>query len=128
MPETPAHSPIGLSELIYQVKQDLLNDSKEDDPVPLFAVEEIQVEAAVVISRSGNAGIDIKVFSMGAGVSKEDTQTVRVTLRPLRSREELAADLSTEDPELHRKVVETSRRLVKSPETPGEPMSWPGAS
>jgi hypothetical protein len=38
--------------------------------VPLFAVEEIQIEVAVAVSRSGAGGINIQVFSLGAGVSK----------------------------------------------------------
>jgi hypothetical protein len=43
MSPAPTAKPIGLTELIYQVKKELLSsESRRGDPVPLFAVEEIQ--------------------------------------------------------------------------------------
>ena len=52
MPPKDNPKPIGLAELIYQVKRELLNpDIRKDDPVPLFAVDEIELEVAVSISR-----------------------------------------------------------------------------
>jgi hypothetical protein len=114
MSKTPAPSPIGLTDLIYQVKRELLSGgSHADDPVPLFAVEEIQVEVAVAVSRSGEGGINIQVFSIDAGVSKEDTQTVRVTLSPLRTREELLADLRERNPNKYAEALEESLNLLK---------------
>ena len=53
---------------------------------------------AVTVSREGQAGINIQVLNVGGGASREDAQTVRVTLKPLRSREELIADLKERDP------------------------------
>jgi hypothetical protein len=126
MSKTPASSPIGLTDLIYQVKRELLSgDSHADDPVPLFAVEEIQVEVAVAVSRSGEGGINIQVFSIDAGVSKEDTQTVRVTLSPLRTRQELVSDLRTGDPESYQKMIKESEKILKGLESPDDPMHWP---
>ena len=55
---------------------------------------------AVTVSREGQAGINIQVFSLGGGASREDAQTVRVKLKPLRTREELIADLKARDPDL----------------------------
>jgi hypothetical protein len=126
MSKTPAPSPIGLTDLIYQVKRELLSGgSHADDPVPLFAVEEIQVEVAVAVSRSGEGGINIQVFSIDAGVSKEDTQTVRVTLSPLRTRQELVSDLRTGDPESYQKMIKESEKILKGLESPDDPMHWP---
>jgi hypothetical protein len=126
MSKTPASSPIGLTDLIYQVKRELLSgDSHADDPVPLFAVEEIQVEVAVAVSRSGEGGINIQVFSIDAGVSKEDTQTVRVTLRPLRTGEEWISDLRTRDPKQYERIAEESEKILKGTESRDAPMHWP---
>ena len=95
MPGSSSSKSIGLSELIYGVKRELLTpDSRVDDPVPLFGVEEIQVEVTVSVSRTGEGGINIQVLSLAAGASKEEAQTVRVILRPIYSREQLIAELS----------------------------------
>lgn len=126
MPPQSASAPIGLTELIYQVKKELLSpESRWGDPVPLFAVEEIQLEIAVSVSREGEAGINIQVLSLGGGVSRADAQTVRVTLRPLRSREELIAELRQRDPQLFASMAEESLNLLKGAQQADRPMSWP---
>jgi len=119
--------PIGLAELIYQVKRELLSsESRKDDPIPLFAVDEIELEVAVSISREGQAGINIQVLNLSGGTSREDAQTVRVKLKPLRSREELIADLQQRDPHIFETMTEESLSLLKGGQTAGKPpMSWP---
>lgn len=81
--------PIGLSELIQQVKKDLLApvlDRKSDPPI-LF-VESVELELHVTAKREGNADIKIDVLSIGGGeaggaMSQEKTHTVKVQLSPL---------------------------------------------
>jgi len=126
MPPAPTAKPIGLTELIYQVKRELLSpESRQGDPVPLFAVEEIQLEVAVSVSREGEAGINIQVLSLGGGVSWQDAQTVRVTLKPLRSREELIAELRQRDPQLFASMADGSLKLLKGNQPTDRPMGWP---
>jgi hypothetical protein len=127
MPPENEPKPIGLTELIYQVKRELLSpENRRRDPVPLFAVDEIELEVAVTVSREGQAGINIQVFSVGGGASREDVQTVRVKLKPLRSREELIADLQQRDPQLFATMTEESLSLLKGGQAAGNPpMSWP---
>jgi hypothetical protein len=118
--------PIGLTELIYQVKQELLStESRQNDPVPLFAVDEIELELAVKVSREGEAGINIQVLSVGGGASRENAQTVRVTLKPLRTREELIADLKARDPDVFATMTDESLVLLKGGQTVKPRMSWP---
>jgi hypothetical protein len=93
--------------------------------VPLFAVEEIQIEVAVAVSRSGAGGINIQVFSLDAGVSKEDTQTVRVTLRPLHTGEKWNSGLRTRDPEKYDQIAKESEKILEGLESPDDPMHWP---
>lgn len=84
-----SQSPIGLSELIQQVKKDLLApvlDRKSDPPV-LF-VESVELELHVTAKREGNAGVKIDVLSIGGAegggsLSQEKTHTVKVQLSPL---------------------------------------------
>ena len=126
MPPKDDPKPIGLAELIYHVKRELLNpESRTDDPVPLFAVDEIELEVAVSISREGQAGINIQVLNLGGRASRADAQTVRVKLKPLLSREELLAVLQKRNPGLFAAVADESQALLKGGQPSGQPSSWP---
>jgi Trypsin-co-occurring domain 2 len=127
---------IGLNELIYQVKRELLCPSPEDvDPVPIFAVDEIQLEIAVTVRKEGQGGINIQVLSVGGAVASEDVHVVRVTLKPLRTREELYADLRAMDPALVEHMTKETLKLLKGQQEPGQQkpgvekpkqkLSWP---
>jgi hypothetical protein len=95
--------PISLSEFIEQVKQDLLQKPKPDS-IPLFAIEKIEIEAQVIATKEqgGDAGIKLSILNFGAraNVSSKstqmDTQTVKVTLSPLLSKEQLVAQMTPE--------------------------------
>jgi hypothetical protein len=118
--------PIGLAELIYRVKQELLSPSKlREDPVPLFAVEEIELEVAITVSREGEAGLNLQVLSLGAGLSRADAQTVRVTLKPLRNRDEMIHDLRQRDPQLFEHMAEVSLYLIKGAQKGDSPLEFP---
>ncbi len=106
-------NPIGLTELIYKVKQDLYSKERySDDPVPLFAVEEVQLELAVSVTRELDGGINIQVLSLGRVTANEKAQTVRVTLKPLLSKEEIVADLRQKRPELFEQIREESQKTM----------------
>ena len=94
MPGKQNQPGIGLSELIYQVKQDLLS---KKEPDPLFAIERLELEISFTVSREANGGINIQVFSLGGGVSRADAQTVRVSLVPLVDGRALAEKINKED-------------------------------
>lgn len=125
---------IGLQELLYQVKKELLAQSP-DDPVPLFYVEGVDLELSITARKEAQAGVKIyvdapargplakaaqatgdnapargplvkvapvtgeragaleragaSVVDVGGGGGHERAQTVRVSLRPLYSREEM---------------------------------------
>lgn len=88
MPQDPS-PPIGLSELIQQVKQDLLSTvpGKNTDP-PILFVSSVEVEVQVTVKREGKAGVKIDVVAvgggeLGGGLSRDDVHKVKVTLSPL---------------------------------------------
>ena len=58
-------------------------------------------------------------------MSRQDAQTVRVTLKPLRSREELIAELRQRDPQLFASMADESLKLLKGNQPTDHPMSWP---
>ncbi len=89
-------SPIGLAELIEQVKQELL--SKRNTPTPFFSVDQVELELQVTIHKEGNAGIKIYVVEAGGKVSRDDVQKVKVTLTPLLDKQELLDAYEREHP------------------------------
>jgi hypothetical protein len=102
-------NPIGLAELIEQVKQELLStqmDAKET--VPLFSVDEVSLELKLAVRKEGKAGLQIHVVELGAGVGRDDVQTVKVTLSPLISKEDRVRLFKTRYPERWQALEETS--------------------
>jgi hypothetical protein len=83
---------IGLSQFLYQVKQEILQPPPNGaNPLPLLSVEGVELEIKVGVTRKGEAGINVHVFELGANVSREDAHIVRVKLAPLLSQEERIA-------------------------------------
>ena len=85
---------IGLAELIEQVKRELLFTSfeglaKEETKVPLFSVDSVELELQVTVKKEGKAGIKIYVLDVGGSGSRDDVQTVKVSLSPLLPKEML---------------------------------------
>jgi hypothetical protein len=94
MSPAPNAKPIGLTELIYQVKRELMRPGEGiSDPVPLLAVEEVELEIAVTVSKRAKAGLNIQVVELGGGSERSDVHTVRVKLLPLLSHEERLSEL-----------------------------------
>lgn len=82
-------NPIGLAELIEKVKRELITTEPDvEDDVPLLSLDEIHLELKVSLHREGKAGLNIHVVELGAGVDRDDIQTVKVTLSPLMTKEE----------------------------------------
>jgi len=99
---------IGLQELLYQVKKELLTQSP-DDPVPLFYVEGVDLELSITARKEAQAGVKIYVLDVGGGGSQERAQTVRVSLRPLYSREEMRRFVE-QDPELGPRLRQVAKQ------------------
>lgn len=57
---------IGLQDLIYQVKRELLAPNAEQrasDPDPLFFIDQVELEIAVKAVKEGNGNIKLSVLS-----------------------------------------------------------------
>lgn len=103
MPDQP-HPPIGLAELIQQVKQDLLSEvpGKSKD-APILFVSSVEVEVQVTVKREGKAGVKVNVVSIGGaeaggGISRDDVHKVKVTLSPLFDKERMMEFYQTLQP------------------------------
>ena len=82
---------IGLAELMEKVKADLLSRTKEN---PFLFVDSVELELQVVLKKEGEAGLEVDVIgiggtSLGGNVGQEQIQTVKVSLSPLFTKEEL---------------------------------------
>ncbi len=69
---------LGLTELIDQVKQDLLAQDMDSSVPPLFSVDEINLELQVAVEKTQNAGINISVLQAGGGKNTLATQKIQV--------------------------------------------------
>lgn len=121
---------IGLQELIFQIKQELLAPNpaqRAKDPYPLFFIDKIDLEIAVKVSRTSNAGIKLTVMdfaeaSSGKSMAHERGHVVRVSLTPLLSRDELVAE-ALKDPRVREIIAKRSpHAVIKGGDGPlGEP-------
>ncbi len=92
--------PIGLAELIEQVKRELLStEPGVEGTIPLFSVDEVVLELQVELRKEGNAGLHIQVVEIGGDIGRQDTHNVKVTLTPLLSKEERIRLYKTHYPE-----------------------------
>jgi hypothetical protein len=97
------NEPIGLKELIAQVKRELLEE--HDDRQPLFVVGSLELQISFTAERNANGGIDLKIIQAGASAKTTDVQSVKVTLQPIVTVEEVRASLSAEQLQTARKAV-----------------------
>ena len=67
-------SEIGLQDLIYQVKRELLATNRQElarDPYPLFVIDKIDLEISVNVSKSRQEGIKLTVLNFAEVGSSE---------------------------------------------------------
>ena len=116
---------IGLQDLIYQVKNELLAPNpaqKARDPYPLFFIDKVELEIAVKVTRgrSGNIKLTVLDFAGIGGASSVDRErghVVKVSLSPLLSREAIVAK-AMEDERVREMVGRSSAEaLVKADES-----------
>ncbi|MBW4542282.1 MAG: hypothetical protein KME43_24565 [Myxacorys chilensis ATA2-1-KO14] len=81
---------IGLTELIEQIKQDLMSASLDQQTeVPLFGISAVELELQVTVKKEGKGGLKFYVIDFGGAASRDDVQKVKVSLSPLLSKEQL---------------------------------------
>lgn len=91
---------IGLQDLIYQVKDELLAPNpaqKAKDPYPLFFIDKVELEIAVKVTQSRDGDIKLTVLDFaevgtGRSVDRERGHVVKVSLSPLLSRDAILAE------------------------------------
>lgn len=112
---------IGLSELIDQVKRELLSTSPDqEEDLPLLCVDSIELELQVTVRKEGKAGLKLYVLDLGGGGSRDDVQKVKVKLSSLFTREELRAIYKKKYPKRWHAVLEQGLEgALKGNDDPG---------
>jgi hypothetical protein len=93
-------SRIGLAELVNELKRELLSlETDTEENVPLFSVDQVELELQVAVTKEAGGGLLIQVIQLGGRVERQDVQTVKVTLTPLFEKEERLQYLKAQHPE-----------------------------
>lgn len=93
-------SRIGLAELVNELKRELLSlETDTQENVPLFSVDQVELELQVAVTKEAGGGLLIQVIQLGGRVERQDVQTVKVTLTPLLEKAERLQYLKARYPE-----------------------------
>ncbi len=104
--------PIGLADFVNLLKQELMQEPADTSSPKLLVIEEVNLEIQCVVSRGGNAGINVQVIQLGGNAKRDDTHIVRVKLQPLLSHEDRVKHLQS-DPRWSKYVAAAVDYTVK---------------
>jgi hypothetical protein len=88
-----------LQDVIAKIKSDLLS-ATHSPGYPVFFVDKVEIEMAVKINAEGETKLNIEVVELGGTISREQCNTIKITLSPILSREE------------QRELINQDRRLL----------------
>ncbi|GAB4535010.1 MAG: hypothetical protein Kow0063_18770 [Anaerolineae bacterium] len=108
---------IGLLDLIYQVKNELLTRRpvEEAKGLPaLFWIDQIELELSVAVTRERGGSIKVSVIpavgtEMSSSKAEQRGHTVKVRMTPLLSRDQMFKLLSNADPDFKDMLAQISR-------------------
>ncbi len=110
------NNPIGLAELIEQVKQDLLKPPTDSEDIPLLNVDSVELELQVTVQRENGGKIGFNLMSIISGeaadkVSEDNIQKVKVTLSPLLDKQKLLALYLRNHPDKKAELIKAATEL-----------------
>jgi DNA replication protein DnaD len=85
---------LGISELIRQIKEDLLSEQGQEDP-KLFSIDEITLELNFTVSGDIDSGFNLGVVTLGSEISEERVQKITLKLTPLVSKTQLLEQINS---------------------------------
>jgi len=72
-------SSLSLEEFIYQVKRELLEAQEKHEGEPAYLeLQKVELEVSLVVSKTANGKVKVYVAEIGADISKEQVQRVRL--------------------------------------------------
>jgi hypothetical protein len=111
---TEKTKPISLSDLIYWVKQELLSEeARKNDPVPLFAIDEITVEINFIVEGTVKGGFSaLTIVEAGSEVSEQRVQKATIKMAPILDRAMVIDELVASNPEIVEVVKSESVKAI----------------
>ncbi|MDJ0903123.1 MAG: hypothetical protein QNJ55_30425 [Xenococcus sp. MO_188.B8] len=112
---------IGLTELIEQVKQELLTTSPgNENDIPFLSIDSVELELQVTVKNEAKGGVKIYVLELSGGNIQDNVQKVKVTLSPLLNKEQRLEIYKKKYPERWKELLDTSMEaLMKGNNKPG---------
>ncbi|MDM8532061.1 hypothetical protein QUF63_12895 [Anaerolineales bacterium HSG25] len=101
-------TPIELRELIEKVKQELMAD--HDNSEPLFVVGKVELEISFTVERNMDGGVNFQVIRSGVQKTTSEVQKVTVALEPVVSVEEAREKLTAK--QIEQAIDSTTRGTV----------------
>jgi hypothetical protein len=116
---------VKLSQLITWVKQEILSSKMLDnDPAPLFAIDEVILEVNFVIAGEVDGTIDLLVAKTDATVTEERVQKATIRMKSLVPPEKLSETLEKDYPAVYREIfLQSARVLLKGAPVAADPIS-----
>ncbi len=109
-----SEKPVSLQDLIYWVKQELMSeDAQQNDPVPLFTIDEVTVEVNFVVDGTLKGGFSVlKIVEAGSEVSEQRVQKAIVKMTPILGREQVIDEMVASNPEIVEVVKSESVKAI----------------
>ncbi len=119
--------PVSLRDLIYWVKQELLSEeAQQEDPVPLFTIDEVTVEINFVVEGTLKGGFSaLKIVEAGSEVSEQRVQKATVKLTPILEREQLIDEMVAANPQIIEVVKSNAVKAILKGRTQAEETAPP---
>lgn len=104
--------PIGISEFISRIKQELLEEYNQDKP--LLLISELELEITFSVERNMQGGVDFVVIESDVNKTMTNIQTLKMKLEPIVLPVDLRDKLSPEEKENAREqLIRSFRPKVK---------------
>lgn len=76
--------PVNLQDMIFKIKDELLAPNpRRRLESGAFALDEVEIEVAVVAAREQGGSLKLSVLELGEKASESETQKVRIVLKPV---------------------------------------------
>jgi hypothetical protein len=109
---TQSKKPLGVSELIQRVKQDLLAAQSSSEP-DLFSIDEITLEVNFTVDGDIDSGFDLGIVTLGSKISEERVQRIILKMTPLVSKQQLLDTINQDSQKAKAIVTASSERLIR---------------
>jgi len=100
---------LGITDLIEQIKEELITNQKNTNNPNLFLIDEITVEVNFVIKGDIDGGFNLGVVTLDSNISEEKVQKVILKMTPLFTKEQILKKIAKS----HQQLEATTQALAR---------------